>query len=167
MAGIRNEYVEHLVKRKDPVYWRLLLAVAVIATVFSLIFALFNLFGILLFIAMTAVVYFVWLFSNVEYEYLYIDGEFSVDEVQNKTRRRKLVNVRQSDLIICGPENNDDVRYNMNGAAVMDVSGGCDQSRRYVYIFTGRGRKVAMLFEMTEALKREIRYYTPQKFREY
>jgi hypothetical protein len=167
MDTIREDFVEHLVKRKDPVYWKLLLVVSGICTALSLMVALVNLFGILIFIGLSVVTYFIWLNSSVEYEYLYIEGEFSVDRILHKNTRKKMVDARPSDLILCGPENNDDVKYNRNGAKLVDVSGDCNPRDRYCYIFQLNGQKICMLFEMTDKLKKQIKYYSPSKFKEY
>ena len=94
MDTIREDFVEHLVKRKDPVYWKLLLVVSGICTALSLMVALVNLFGILIFIGLSVVTYFIWLNSSVEYEYLYIEGEFSVDRILHKNTRKKMVDAR-------------------------------------------------------------------------
>lgn len=164
---MNNSYVEHLVKGKDSILWKALFVVSVILAAVSLGFAMVNMFGILLFIAFSVVVYFVWLNTSIEYEYLYIDGEFSVDAVLHKSRRKKLVNVKASDLIICAPVNSDEVKYNANGAKLLDVAGECREQDRYVYVYNQGSQKVAMTFEMTEALEKEIRYYTPQKYKKF
>jgi hypothetical protein len=164
---MNNTYVEHLVKGKESILWKLLFGLAVILAAGSLWFAMVNVFGILLFIACSVAVYFVWLNSSIEYEYLYIDGEFSVDTVLHKSRRRKLVNVKASDLIICAPVNSEDAKYNANGAKLLDVSGQCPDSRKYVYVYNQGSQKYAMTFEMTDALEKEIRYYTPQKYKQF
>ncbi|WP_029200925.1 hypothetical protein [Oribacterium sp. NK2B42] len=62
-----DDYVEHMVKRNDPVYWKAALGIAAVLTVISLFLALQYAFALLLLLAMMAADYAIWLFSSVEY----------------------------------------------------------------------------------------------------
>ena len=98
-----DDYIEHMTKGKQPAYWTVLLVIAGALSVLSLLFAFYNVFGILLFIAVSLGTYVVWLFSKVEYEYTYVGGGFTMDQILNKTRRRQLVDTNASELIVLAP----------------------------------------------------------------
>ena len=48
-----DDYIEHMTKGKQPGYWTVLLVIAGALSVLSLLFAFYNVFGILLFIAVS------------------------------------------------------------------------------------------------------------------
>lgn len=164
MDNARNSYVEHLVKRKDPSYWTLLKILSYVLAAAGLLISMSTAFGFLLLLAAAALVYVIHLFSSVEYEYLYIEGSFSVDEVLNRSRRRKLVDTGKDELILAAPQNSDAVKEEMrNGGKLTDLSGNCDANRKYVYICQQKGQKKYLLIEMTDELLRDMRYYSPSK----
>ncbi|MCR4833258.1 MAG: DUF6106 family protein [Butyrivibrio sp.] len=162
-----DEYVEHMVKRKDPFYWKIALVASVALTIISLFIALQNAFGLLLLLAMIAVVYVVWLFSKVEYEYTYFSGGFELDEVLNKTRRRKIVDTNAEELVLIAPKNSDSAKTEMSGAKVVDYSGDGPEDMKYVYIYTRNGNKTCMLIEGNDSFIKQVRRNTPQKYKAY
>ena len=86
---MEDNYIEWLVKRKDPVYaWPLKILMILVCAV-SVLAALQIMFGILILAAAAVATYFVFLNLNVEYEYLFADGGFSVDSILGKAKRKK------------------------------------------------------------------------------
>ncbi len=162
-----DEYVEHMVKRKDPYYWKIAFIAAIVLTVISLFLALQYAFALLLLLAMMAVVYVIWLFSNVEYEYTYFSGSFELDEVLNKTRRRKLVDTNSEELVLFAPKNSDVAKTEIGNAKILDYSGMGPEDKKYAYIYVRNGNKVCMYIEGTEELLKQIRRNTPQKYKAY
>ena len=162
-----DDYIEHMTKRKNPGYWTLLLALAGVLSVLSLLFAFYNVFGILVFIAVSFGTYVVWLFSQVEYEYTYVGGDFSMHEILTKKRRRQLVDTKAAELIVLAPQNADAVKNELSGAKILDCAGDCAPERKYAYIYNRAGQKTCMYLEATEALLREARRCTPQKVKQY
>ena len=87
---MEENYIEWLVKRKDPVYaWPLKILMILVCAV-SVLAALQIMFGILILAAAAVATYFVFLNLNVEYEYLFADGGFSVDSILGKAKRKKI-----------------------------------------------------------------------------
>lgn len=162
-----DDYIEHMTKRKNPAYWNLLLVLSIVLAAASLLFAFYNVFGILVFIAVTGLVYVTWLFSKVEYEYIYVGGSFAMDEILHKSRRRKLADTNASELIVLAPMESDAVRAELTGAKLVDCAGECSKDRRYGYVFLRNGQKTCLAIEMTDGLLREARRCTPQKVKQY
>jgi len=162
-----DEYVEHMVKRKDSPLWKAALAGAIVLTLILLFLALQYAFALLLLLAMCAVVYVVWLFSNVEYEYTYFGGSFELDEVLNKSRRRKLVDTNASELILIAPKNSDSAKTEMGNAKILDYSGMGPEDQKYAYIYVRNGQKYCMYIEGNEELIKQVRRNTPQKYKSY
>ena len=158
-----DDYIEHMTKGKQPAYWTVLLVIAGALSVLSLLFAFYNVFGVLLFIAVSFGTYVVWLFSKVEYEYTYVGGGFTMDQILNKTRRRQLVDTNASELIVFALQNSDAVRSELKNAKIIDCAGDCPADRKFGYVYNRAGQKTCMYIEVTDALLREARRCTPQK----
>lgn len=165
MDGIRNEYVEHIVKRRDPAYIKVLLVAAGLLTLVLLLLSLSSPILLLLFFGGAALTYYLWLKSHTEYEYLYIDGTLSVDEIMNKSRRKQLLETRGEELLLAAPKNSDAVKDQLPGAKIQDLSGDGPEDRKYAYIYARNGERYCIYIEATEALLREIRYHAPQKMK--
>lgn len=86
---MEENYVEWLVKRKDPVYAWPVKVLMIVLCALSAFAALQIMFGVLILVAAGAATYFVFLNLSVEYEYLFADGGFSVDRILGKARRKK------------------------------------------------------------------------------
>ncbi len=95
-----DEYVECLVKAKTPAWGKLLRIVLIVLTVLLAILAFLILNVILLIIAVAAGVgaYFVNMLTDLEYEYLFLQRELTIDKVMAKSRRKRVA-VYQLDRI--------------------------------------------------------------------
>ncbi len=99
----QDMYVEWLVKRKEPAYaWPARIGLAILCLI-SLFFALMVVWGILLLAAVGAGSFFLWQMLSVEYEYLYVDGSFSIDKILGKSRRKKVMECSKDELIMVAP----------------------------------------------------------------
>lgn len=87
-----DAYVECLVKAKSTMMGKFFKYLLVILTVIMVIlFALtMNLFILLLTVAAGVGAYFVNMFTDLEYEYLYLDKELTIDKVMAKTKRKRV-----------------------------------------------------------------------------
>ncbi len=86
-----DTYVECLIQAKASgmgLFFKVLLIV--LTVIFGLSSVLFGTLGVLLAILTGAGAYFVNLFTNLEYEYLYLDKEITVDKVMAKSRRKRV-----------------------------------------------------------------------------
>ena len=85
---MNQDYVEWLVKRRDPVYaWPVRIVMGVLCLI-ALILAMTLAWGPLVLLAVGAATFFIFQALNVEYEYLYVDGTLSIDKILGKARRK-------------------------------------------------------------------------------
>lgn len=85
-----DTYVECLVKAKSPLWGRLLkIFLIVLAVAFVIAMPLFP-YAVLLAIAAGVGAYFSAYLTDVEYEYLYLDRELTVDKVMAKSKRKRI-----------------------------------------------------------------------------
>ena len=85
-----DSYVECLVKAEQPMWAKILKVLLVTLTVLSCL--VMFVFIIFLPVALVAGVgaYFLNMFTDLEYEYLYLDKELSVDKIMAKSKRKRV-----------------------------------------------------------------------------
>ena len=83
-------YVECLVKAKQPTWAKVLKMLLIVLTVLSCL--VMFVFIIFLPVALVAGVgaYFLNMYTDLEYEYLYLDKEISVDKIMAKSKRKRV-----------------------------------------------------------------------------
>lgn len=142
-----DAYVECLVKAKTSMAAKLLKGLLIVVEVF--LFLLLPFLGIISFILILIVaagIYFVNLFTNLEYEYLYIDKELVVDKVMAKSRRKRVATYSLDKVEILAPVKSYHLdNYKNRTAKVKDYSIGEElkPDLRYVMFYEG-GEKVIL-----------------------
>ena len=158
-------YVECLVKAKTSMvaaFFRILLiVVAVICFLATLIGIVLAIIPMLL---AGAGAYFVNLFTNLEYEYLYVDKELSVDKIMAKSRRKRIATYNLDHVEIIAPIRSyhlDNYR-NRTAAKVKDYSikEELKPDRRYVMFCEG-GEKI--IFSPSPELIKIMKNAAPRK----
>lgn len=157
-------YMEQLVPRKAAVkkdcmikYSCLLLTVGMVAMTF--------LFG-LLFLIPSSILLGIDIYliknSNVEYEYLYLNGELDIDKIIAKQKRKSVYSVSASDIVVVAPLTSAEVRP-FQSVKVHDYSSGVMSVAVYKMIISKNGEKEAILFEPNDKLLQGIKMYAPRK----
>lgn len=156
-------YVELLVKRETPLRDRLLNWLLLFLTVFSVILFMLtmNIF-IVLFAAVFGVVYYiVHTRTNLEYEYLYVDKELTIDKVMNRSKRKNVRKISMERLEILAPVSSYHMAdYKNRTGKIVDYSSGTASKNKYMMIYDGQNR---ILLEPNEALIKAIKNIAPRK----
>lgn len=159
-------YSELLVKRertiKDSIIKYGLIVLTVIAVIASLIST--PLIWIAA-IALGIACYFVIPKTDVEYEYLFVNGEFDIDMVMAKSKRKRVksFNLSESDLV--APLNSHRMDYyngNQN-MKVLDYSSGNPQHKRFGVITRLDNATCKIILEPDEALAQAMKKTAPSK----
>ena len=100
---MNETYVEWLVKRKTPAYMTLLKILTIMLTVCFVLLGFFLLPAMIIAVLLGVAAYFVYLNSDVEYEYLYVDKELTVDKVMAKSRRKRVATYDLGKIEILAP----------------------------------------------------------------
>lgn len=120
----------------------------------AVIFFLLSMLNALMWLGVAAAgigAYFTSLNASVEFEYLYVDKEISIDKILNKTKRKKVEKFETERMEIFAPINSWHLDNMKNRQLkVTDYSSGVagQPDRRYVMIYSG-DRKI--IFEPSEA----------------
>ena len=156
-------YVECLVARKPSVLLSFLKILLIMLTVVFVLIGAIYIPGLVV-AAITGVgAYFATMNANIEYEYLYLDREVSVDKVMAKSRRKKANTFSVDKMEVLAPLNSHRLdSYRNRNAKTLDYSSGvaAQPEKRYMMIYEGN-RKV--IFEPNAEMVKAIQSIAPRK----
>lgn len=107
--------------------------------------------------------YFVFQWTDIEYEYLYLDKEISVDKIMAKTRRKKVTTISVDKIEIMAPVKSYQLdSYRNRQVKEIDLSAGHDLPDQKLYwIFYEGNQKILM--NLTEDFAKTIKGIAPRK----
>lgn len=160
---MNETYVEWLVKRKTPAYLTLLKMLFIMMTVCFVLAGLIFSPALLIALLMGIAAYFITMNANLEYEYLYVDKELTVDKVMNKSKRKRVATFDVGKIEIMAPikSHHLDSYKNRNYKAV-DYSSWEEKQPdiRYVFYYDGKQK---VIFEPNEDMIKAIINVAPRK----
>lgn len=160
---MNETYVECLIKKKsNPVknFLRALTIMLAVAFIFlGFIFSPALIVGLL----MAVIAYFVYMNADLEYEYLYLDKELTVDKVMAKTKRKRVAQYDLNRMEIFAPVNSYhlDSFKNRNAKSVDYSSGEAKQPEARYVMYYDSGEKV--ILEPNEDMIKAIKNIAPRK----
>ena len=160
---MNETYVEWMVKKKAPAYMVLLKFVLIILTVCLVLVGMIFMPLMLVGIAFGVAAYFVNLHANLEYEYLYVDRELTVDKVMNKSKRKRVAVYEVGKMEILAPIKSWHLdNYKNRQDKVVDYSSGEEKQpdRRYVFFYDGQKK---VILEPNLELVKAIAVVAPRK----
>ena len=169
-------FMEYMVKKgkelKDYLYMAGILLLALLASVIILYFAAFVVsytmgFEFLLVAGAWYGAYLLIRRRNVEYEYIFTNGELDVDAIYAKRRRSHILTIRVRDMEICAPVYTDQYQeiYIKNAGVKSSFYAASSMTSRSLYFadFQYNGEKVRLLFEPPASMIEKMKKYNPSK----
>ena len=103
---MNDSYKELLVSKEQGVKDKLIRVVSIIPTVLAGLLALLtgNILIFIIAVAFGVLDYFVFQWTSIEYEYLYLDKEITIDKIMAKTRRKRVLTIDVNKIEILAPE---------------------------------------------------------------
>lgn len=161
---MNESYVEWLVKRKTPGYTYLLKGLMVFVCLVAFLLTLTTFFGFILLIAVIAGMYFLWPMLSVEYEYLIVNDQLSVDKIMGQTRRKKVWEALLEEIELIGPQDAYQIKdLQKQGMKVLDFSSHEPNSRVYAIMQQKAGETTKILFEPNDKILDHLRQRAPRK----
>lgn len=102
---MNNGYVECLVKAKSAIIMKLLKMLLILVTIVIGLAGMMNYIFLLIAIVTGVAAYFASLNADVEYEYLYLDKEITVDKVLAQSKRKRMGVYQMDKMEIVAPTN--------------------------------------------------------------
>ena len=159
-----DNYVEWLVKRKDPAYAVPVKILMIVVCIFSVLSALQTVFGVIVMTIAGVATYFVFLNLSVEFEYLFAEGGLSVDRILGRAKRKKIFDCEKDDIQIVAPADSFVLKdYEKQGMKVKDISSGKRESKVYALKYQKGPDHFKVLIEPNERMIGAMRRTFPRK----
>ena len=120
---------------------------------------------LILAVALAVACYFVIPRTDLEYEYLFVNGEFDIDMVMAKSKRKKVMTMNLKDADLIAPVNSHRMDY-YNGndrMKTMDYSSGNSSHKRFAIIIKAGGENSRVIIEPDEQMAQAIKNSAPSK----
>ena len=156
-------YVECLVARKSSFPLRLLKTILMMLTVCFFIIGMMGIFVMLVVAIILGVAsYFAYMNADIEYEYLYLDKEISIDKVLAKSRRKKaaVYSIEKMEVLAPVKSYHLDAFRNRELKTVDYSSGEADDKNKYVMVYEGN---VKVILEPNAEMVKAIQAVAPRK----
>lgn len=159
-------YTEILVKRqpqaKDKVLKVLLIVLTALAAAAGL---LFHPIGYLFLIGFGVLDFFLIPGFDLEFEYLYVNGELDVDKIMSKQKRKRAASYSMEKMELIAPWNSHEMDYHRQGqqGKVTDFSSGTQNANVYAMVYHSEKGKEIVLLELDDIILNDIKRIAPRK----
>lgn len=156
-------YVECLVARKPSALLGFLKILLIMLTVVFVLIGMVFIPGLLVAVICGIGAYFATMNADVEYEYLYLDREISIDKVMAKSKRKKAGSFQVEQMEILAPINSYHLDpYKNRNMKILDYSSGVAKQpeERYMMICNGN---IKVILEPNAAMIKAIQSVAPRK----
>lgn len=150
-------------KKKDSGVHDPLKILTIMLTVCFVLLGFFLLPAMIIAVLLGVAAYFVYLNSDVEYEYLYVDKELTVDKVMAKSRRKRVATYDLGKIEILAPIKSWHLdNYKNRTDKTVDYSSGEEKQpdRRFAFFYDGKQR---VLIEPNEEMIKAMQTVAPRK----
>lgn len=156
-------YVECMVKRKPNGLMTVLKFVLIVLAVLVFVMGMGSIITFIIALVLGVGAYFVHLNASLEYEYLYVDRQLTVDKIMAQTRRKKVDTLDLDRMEILAPIKSwhlDD--YKNRQLKTVDYSTGVEEKpdRRYCLIYNGEKK---IIFQPNGDMVAAIKSIAPRK----
>lgn len=156
-------YTEQLIKKRTDGKDIAMKTLLIVLTVLSFFIAFLMPFLILLPVIFIVLDVFLFHRMDVEYEYIYINGDLDIDKVMHKEKRKHMFSINVKDMELLAPEGSFQLQ-SYKAAKVYDYSSGNPGTDgRYVLVFTKSGVLGKVLFEPNSSLVEGFYMMAPRK----
>ncbi len=160
---MNETYVELLVKKKTPIYMAFLKILTMMLAVCFVLVGTVLWPALIIGVVMGIAAYFIYLNADVEYEYLYLDKELTVDKIMAKSKRKRIATFDMTKMEILAPIHSHHLdSYKNRKDKVMDFSSGeiKQPDVRFAFYYDGRSK---VIIEPDEELFKAIMMIAPRK----
>lgn len=160
---MNETYVEWLIKKKTPAYMTLLRIVTIMLAVCFILLGFILWPALIIGVVIGVAAYFIYMNSDLEYEYLYVDKELTVDKVMAKSKRKRVATFDMGKMEVMAPVKSYHLdNYKNRTDKTVDYSSGEEKQpdTRYVFYYDGKQRVV---FEPNIEMIKAIQMGAPRK----
>jgi hypothetical protein len=154
-------FIEHIVKKK-PSVGDMMAKVGIVAAfiLVSVIILMFLPFGPLFVLVLGFGALYAMSFFNIEYEYIFTNGELDIDAIYSKSRRKRLFSAEIKPFeIMCHISEMSHNSMFAKATARKDYSSGLINERTYMFLSNYKGQKLKITFEPSDEMLKSFRPY--------
>ena len=162
---MNESYKELMVKKESGLKEKLLRVLALIPTVLLGFLTLLtgNMIIFIIVIGLGVLCYFIFQWTDIEYEYLYLDKEINIDKIMAKTRRKRVAIISIEKMEILAPEKSHQLdSYRNRNVKAADYSAGHDMPEQKLYALYSEGNQKYLL-NLDEDFVKTIKGIAPRK----
>ena len=159
---MNDTYIELLVKKPDSktatLLHKLMIGVGAVLFLAGLFtYLVFMLLGLVLLIGSIIPM----LFTDIEYEYLLLGKEFTVDRIRKKENRKTVADYDLGTMVVMAPKGSEQLKL-YEQLKVVDYSSDSEEGNPYEIVVDGKAGKVRVLVDTTQELVDTIRRMSPR-----
>lgn len=122
--------------------------------------------AIFLALALGWIAYFLLRRFNVEFEYIFTNGELDIDKIYNKLKRKHVLTIDVRQFVVMVQMNNPSLKSELgNINKVLDYSAGEVSDTTYAAVYEDDGNRIQLIFDPNEAIFKAIKMYIPRKIK--
>ncbi|MDE5867116.1 MAG: hypothetical protein K2H31_11040 [Lachnospiraceae bacterium] len=163
---VSETYVECLVAKKSSFALRLLKTLLIMFAVIFLLLGMISILsiaGLIIAIVFGVGAYFAHMYADIEYEYLYLDKEISIDRVMAKSKRKRIVTYDVERMEVLAPVKSYHLdSYKNREMKTLDYSSGVVEQpdKRYMMVYEGNTK---IFLEPNAEMIKAIQMVAPRK----
>lgn len=155
-------YTEQLIKKETGSKDIIIKTGLICLTVLSVMLVFIVPFGIIVPVIMTVLTVVMFKRLNVEYEYLFVNGDLDIDKIMNKSKRKRIFSMNVADMELLAPLNSGELMH-FQRAKVFDYTSGTGAEGVYALIVLENGVQKKILFEPNENIIEGFFMMAPRK----
>lgn len=162
---MNDSYKELLVKKEQDMKDKLLRVGCLVPTIFFGFLTLLtgNIILFIIAIVFGVLDYFVFQWTDIEFEYLYLDKEISVDKIMARNKRKRVVTLSVEKMEILAPEKSHELdSYRRREVKAVDYSAGKDLPGQKLYVMYYEGNQKYLL-NLDEDFAKTVKGIAPRK----
>jgi len=158
-------YQEILIKRITPPADKLkkVALITLTAVAAALAVLTFNLIFLLAAIALGVACYFLLPGLDLEYEYLYVNGDIDIDKILSRQKRKKAESFDKESLELIAPTGHDALKEYEGKGKVKDYTSLDPNVKSYTAVYTQDSQIRIVRLELPDAVVQDMRRFAPRK----
>ena len=158
-------YAEWLVKCKNPWYRIPYILGVIVLSIVVVIFTISNSWGIIAFAGLIITVMLTWRYLKVEYEYVFVTSELSIDAIYSQQARKTRKRIDLSVVESIEKTNEEALKLKRENKDIVfeDFSSGYSDAETYTITYSEEGTQHILIFEPDEKLLHAMWRAAPSK----
>lgn len=157
-------YAESGVKRKDTVSTMAIRFLLILGIVFGVLLMLLGSFYAVIGVFIVVLMIFIFPRLNIEYEYVFVDGQIDFDRISAKSKRKTMLRIDLEQVEIVAQQGSHALDgFTYVKSEFKDFTSGNKTNKPYIIIANAEDKKYRIAFEPSEKMLSMMRQKSPRK----